>query len=110
WVGLLACGWVVGAAGAASPDPKDLAIPAHELSRAKDLVRKLSSEVYREREQAHEELVKMGRLAKPVLAEAAGTDPDPEVRFRCARLLPKAAADDLKARIDAFLADTEGKY
>ena len=65
---------------------------------------------YREREEAHAELAKMGRLARPAPLEAAASDPDPEVRFRCSRLLPKAGADDLKARLDTFLADTEGKY
>src|SRR5581483_5617149 len=96
--------------GAASPDPKDLAIPPHELSRAQALVRQLSSETFRDRERAQRELAVMGRLARPVLAAAAQSDPDPEVRVRCARLLPRATADDLKARTDAFLADAEGKY
>lgn len=95
---------------AGSPDPKDLAIPPEELSKARDLIRRLGSEAYREREEAQVELAKMGRMARPVLLEAASTDPDPEVRFRCSRLLPKAGADDLKARLDTFLADTEGKY
>jgi hypothetical protein len=94
----------------ASPDPKDLVIPPQELSKARELVRKLGSEVYREREDAHAELVKMGRLARPALVEGATNDTDPEVRFRCARLLPKAGSDDLKARLDTFLADTDNKY
>src|SRR5438477_12952498 len=89
-------------AGAASPDPKDLAIPPHELSRAQALVRQLSSDTFRDRERAQRELAVMGRLARPVLAAAAQADPDPEVRVRCARLLPRATADDLKARTDAF--------
>jgi hypothetical protein len=97
-------------ASAASPDPRDLAVPPHELSRAQSLVRQLSSVTFRDRERAQRELAAMGRLARPVLADAAQTDPDPEVRFRCARLLPKATADDLKARTDAFLADAEGKF
>jgi hypothetical protein len=97
-------------ASAASPDPKELAIPPRELSRAQSLVRQLSSDTFRDRERAQRELAVMGRLARPVLAEAAQTDPDPEVRVRCARLLPKATADDLKARTDAFLADVEGKF
>lgn len=99
-----------GSAYGASPDPKDLAIPPHELSKARELVKRLGSEVYREREEAHAELDKMGRLARPVLLEGATSDPDPEVRYRCSRLLPKAGADDLKARLDTFLADTESKY
>jgi hypothetical protein len=107
---LLVWGLAAAPASAASPDPKDLAIPPHELSRAQALVRQLSSETYRDRERAQRELAVMGRLARPVLAEAAQTDPDPEVRFRCTRLLPKATADDLRARTDVFLADVEGKF
>ena len=97
-------------AGGASPDPKDLAIPPQELSKARELIKRLGSEIYREREEAHAELAKMGRLARPALVEAAASDADPEVRYRCSRLLPKAGADDLKARLDTFLADTESKY
>lgn len=108
---LLVCGaLVVGPALGASPDPKDLVVPPQELSKARALVRQLGSEVYRDREEAQAELAKMGRLARQALAEGAGTDADPEVRQRCARLLPKAASDDLKARIDTFLADADGKY
>ncbi len=95
---------------AASPDPKELQIPDQELSKARELVRKLGSDGYRDREEAQAELAKMGRLARPALLDAATTDLDPEVRYRAARLLPKAGADDLKARLDTFLADTEGKY
>jgi hypothetical protein len=94
----------------ASPDPKDLTIPPQELSKARDLIRRLGSEIYKEREEAQADLAKMGRLARPALLEAVTVDPDPEVRFRCSRLLPKAGADDLKARLDTFLADTENKY
>jgi hypothetical protein len=93
-----------------SPDPKDLAVPPQELSRARELVRRLGSDVYREREDAQAELLKMGRLARGPIAEAAAGDADPEVRQRAAKLLPKASSDDLKARIDTFLADAEGKY
>src|SRR5262249_9169484 len=104
---LLMCG-VLSAVPAfgASPDPKDLALPRDELSKACAMFRQLGNEVYREREAAQVDLSKMGRLAKQALAEGATTDADPEVRLRCNRLLPKAAADDLKARIDTFLADT----
>jgi hypothetical protein len=64
---LLAGGLVAGFATAAgvSPDPKDLAIPPQEISRARVLIKKLGSEVYKEREEAHAELSRMGRLARP---------------------------------------------
>lgn len=107
---LLVCGLCAAAAAAASPDPKDLAVPPEDLSKAREFVRKLGSEVYREREDAHAELDRMGRRARTALLEAVTSDPDPEVRFRASRLLPKAGADDLKARLDTFLADSEGKY
>ena len=38
------------------------------------------------------------------------TDADPEVRARCRALLPKATAAEMKARLDTFLADADGKY
>src|SRR5690242_18921693 len=97
-------------AAGTSPDPKDLAIPASEVARARELIKRLGSEVYKEREEAQAELGKMGRLARSALAEAATSDADPEVRYRCARLLPKAGADDLRARLETFLADTNNKY
>ncbi|MBN9121913.1 MAG: hypothetical protein J0I06_22690 [Planctomycetes bacterium] len=108
---LLLCGALLAVpALGASPDPKDLAVSPEELSKARDLVRRLGSEFYREREDAQAALTKMGRAARQALVEGAGSDPDPEIRQRCARLLPRASSDDLKARIDTFLADTEGKY
>lgn len=95
---------------AISPDPKDLAIPPGDLARAQDLVHRLGSEIYREREEAQTELARMGRTARPALLAAASSDPDPEVRFRCSRLLPHAGAEDLKARIEVFQADADGKF
>lgn len=110
---LCAFGLVAAAAAparGASPDPKDLAVSPQELLKARELVQKLGSETYREREEAQAELAKMGRLARAVLAEAVAADADPEVRLRAARLLPKASAADLKARIDTFLEDKGGKF
>ncbi len=108
---LVACAVAVAApAFGASPDPKDLGVSPVELSKARELVRRLGSEVYREREEVQADLAKMGRLARLAVAEGAATDADPEVRLRCARLLPKANSDDLKARIDTFLEDKDGKF
>lgn len=106
----VAVGLGASAAFASSPDPRDLDIPAAELVRARALVNQLGSDHFRDRENAYAELTKMGRFARPVLAVAVATDPDPEVRARAGRLLPRAAADDLKARIETFLADADGKY
>src|SRR5262245_11669492 len=93
-----------------SPDPKSLAVPDEERSQARELVQQLGSEEFAEREEAQRLLASMGRLAREALLDGVTADPDPEVRLRCRLLLPKAKADDLKARIDTFLADTEGKY
>lgn len=97
----------IGTVPAASPDPKDLAIPTAELARARRLVKQLGSEDFQAREEAQAELAKMGRLARPALVAACTHDPNPEIRTRSARLLPRAEAHELKARIDTFLADTE---
>ena len=51
----------------------------------------------------------MGRAALPALDAGRG-DPDPEVRMRVVALLPRAEADELRARIDTFLADSDAKY
>jgi len=102
--------WVAPESRAASPDPKELAVPPEVLSKARLLIQQLGSDSYREREQAQAELAKMGRLARPALLEAIDQHPSAEVRFRASLLLPQASAEDLKARLEAFLADTEAKY
>ncbi|MCZ2341179.1 MAG: hypothetical protein LC104_05205, partial [Bacteroidales bacterium] len=74
------------------------------------LIKQLGSPEYPKRATAMRELRKMGRLALQGLAPAMANHPDPEVRFRCELLLPAATADDLEARMAAFLADTDGHY
>lgn len=92
------------------PDPKSLAVPEDLQKKAKELVGKLGSPVYAEREKATRELAKMGRMALPALQEAIGSAAEPEVAQRCEGLLPKAEAEDMKARVGCFLADAEGKF
>lgn len=94
----------------ADPDPKSLQVPTDALSKARALVAKLGSEEFVARETAERQLAAMGRLARPALLDGVNLDPDPEVRARCRALLPKANAEELSARLDAFEADTEGKY
>jgi hypothetical protein len=94
----------------ADPDPKSLQISAEELSKARTLVQKLGSEEFFARETAERELAAMGRLARVALLDGVNLDPDPEVRARCRALLPKATAEEMTARLDAFMADTENKY
>lgn len=91
-------------------DPSKLELTKSVLDKAERLVTKLGSPKYREREQAHKTLREMGRLALPVISDAAESHPDPEVRSRASLLVPLAVADDMAVRIAVFLKDTEGKY
>jgi hypothetical protein len=93
-----------------SPDPASLIVPAHEMEKACDLIQRLGHEEYNEREHAHKALAKMGRLARAALRNAVTSDPNPEVRHRCSQLLPRAVAEDLRARFEVFFADVEGSY
>jgi len=92
------------------PNPKSLEIPAEQLTRAKELVRTLAHPAYRERENATRELQKMGRAALTALSEARQTESSPEVRLRTDLCLPVAEADDMRAKVNCFLADSEAKY
>ncbi len=93
-----------------SPNPADLAIPAAVNARAQQLVEQLGSDVFAEREDAERELAQMGRWARPALWHGATKSPDPEIRHRCTLLLPHAEAQELQARVETFLADTQGEY
>jgi hypothetical protein len=111
------CGLVVLVGGVApaaapnqpSPNPASLTVAPEQVARARALVRRLGSEVFRDRDRAARELAEMGRAALPAL-DAGRNDPDPEVRMRVVALLPRAEADDLRARIDTFLADCDARY
>ncbi len=99
-----------GGSGAASPNPADLVAPPEVQVKVRALVRRLGSEEFAEREDAQKQLAGLGRHARPALLAGATTNPNPEIRLRCAELLPAASALDLRARLDAFLADTKGEY
>jgi hypothetical protein len=100
---------MVAVAPAADPDPKSIAVPAADLARALELVTKLASPSYAEREDASRQLRVLGRNALAAL-EAGANDSEPEVRERCERLLPKARAEHFDARLTTFQADTADKY
>jgi hypothetical protein len=101
---------LTGGLRAAPPNPDALVAPAEIQVRSRALVHQLGSEEFAEREAAQEQLAALGRLARPALLVGVNTSPDPEVRRRCAELLPTASALDLKARLDTLLADTAGVY
>jgi len=103
---LAAAGW----AHAASPNPDDLVATPEIQVKARALVRQLGSDDFPTREGAQQQLADLGRHARPALLSGVNTSPDPEVRLRCAQLLPAATALDVRARLDTFLADTKGEY
>ena len=103
WAAVLAVLWLggvrtAGAAPAASPD---------DQKKARELVKQLGDPKFQTREAAAKELVRMGRAAKAALLEGAKS-PDAEVAERSRRLLPLALEADLKARMEAFLANPDG--
>ena len=106
----LVCSVAAAPARAAPPDPGDL-VPTPEVQvRCRALVRQLGSEEYEEREEAQKRLAALGRSARAALLDGVSTSPDPEIRTRCAQLLPTASALDAQAKLETFLADADGRY
>lgn len=94
---------------AAPPDPRSLELSRGDRLRAAALVANLGHADFRTRAAAHHGLRRMGRRALPALA-AGARHADPEIRFRCELLLPRAEAEDFNARLAVFLADAAGRY
>ena len=95
---LIAAGLLLMASAPAWANP----LPGADAEKARKLVKQLGATDFRAREQASNELVRMGSAVEPILRE--GLDfPDPEVRFRCRHLLPLAMSYDLERRLQAFL-------
>ena len=91
------------------PAPAEVPTPTPEEHRkATALVRQLGSRSFRVREQAAGRLMKM-KLAALAAVKDGLKDRDPEVRRRCGELLPDLLRAELFERIDAFVADKEGK-
>lgn len=107
---LLIAAFACGPGLASGPDPATLVVGKEDLARAKSLIGLLGDPLFAVREKAQRELAGMGRKALQPLADSAMENPDPEVRLRCRKLIPAARADDFQARVETFLADTEGKY
>jgi hypothetical protein len=96
---LACCAW-----GNAPSDPM-----SEDKTRAEDLVRRLGDYSFEAREQASKELFRLGLSARPALL-AGARDPDLEIRRRCRDLLPAILEADRLARLEAFIADKEGKH
>jgi len=95
---------------AIEPNPARLKPSAEEMAKAQQLVKKLESDLFRERDQASRALAEMGRVALPVVVKTLAETTDAEVRDRCESLRPMMHQADVKARLEVFLADIDGKY
>lgn len=100
----------VAVAWADDPNPASLAPTPEQTARAKQLVIQLGSPVYRERDEATRELLKMGRVALGVIETTINETPEPEIRERCEMLKPTIETADLNAKLKAFLADKDGQF
>ena len=94
----------------ADPDPKSLEVPAEVDRKSREAIRAFAGVSFAERERANRELKEFGRMALPALRDALATSSSAEVQLRCEMLLPRAAAEDFRARVDCFLADAKGKF
>jgi hypothetical protein len=95
-------------AAAAAPAATPAPLAPADQDRARQLVRQLGDASYAARQQASRKLFLMGLPVKALLEEGS-RDRDPEVRRRCRELLPAVFEADRLARIDAFVADKDGK-
>ncbi|OAI48044.1 hypothetical protein AYO44_01175 [Planctomycetaceae bacterium SCGC AG-212-F19] len=75
---------------------------------AVDLVRQLADRSFERREEATKRLLQIGRSAKQALLEGLKA-PDLEVQTRCERILVTVLEEDFKARLEAYVADKDGK-
>lgn len=75
---------------------------------AKELVRKLGSRDFSEREAASQELAKLGLAALKAIDEGR-KNPDAEIMSRCESLYAEIRLLDLKRRIEELAADTDGR-
>jgi hypothetical protein len=89
----------------AAPEPDKF---QRESERAIELVRQLADRSFDIREEATKQLLQIGRPAKPALLDGLNAT-DLEVQTRCERILATVLEDDFKARLDAFVADRDGK-
>jgi hypothetical protein len=81
----------------------ETAPPAADAERIAALINQLGNDEFTLRETATEELTKIGVSAFPAL-EAAGKNPDREIRYRSQRILGQIRHLDMQRRLEAFLA------
>src|SRR5262245_44147231 len=84
------------------------AVPSSQESDAQKLVRQLGDESFAIRQAAYKKLQELGKDAVSALQEGA-RHADPEIRRQCNSLLKPLEGSALQARLDAFVADKQGK-
>lgn len=77
--------------------------------QAEQLVRRLGSDTFAEREEANRALRRLGTAALPVIREAVRQSKDPEVVNRCRRLLAEVEAEQWAQRLRTFLEDPDDR-
>lgn len=82
--------------------------PALDPKEGTALVRQLGDESFATRQEASRKLMALGLAARDVLLDGMRS-PDPEIRKSCRLLLPAVLRADRQARLEAFIADKEGK-
>ena len=89
------------------PAAETAAAPVDE-SAVEGLVRQLGDDSFARREEATSELIKIGVPARPALKRGVGKS-DPEIRFRCQRILTTIAYNERFGQLEAFADDVDGK-
>jgi HEAT repeat protein len=82
--------------------------PANDETHVRSLVRQLGADNYDDREQAYQELSRLGRQAEKALQEGL-KDSDREVVRRCQELLSLATRTDMEIALDLFLQNKDEK-
>ena len=100
---LLGC-WLLLGSGAVLGDTALADLPAKQKEQARVLLRQLAHRSFKVREQATEQLERLGRPARGILEEGVKY-PDAEVRRRCRRLLELALRSDTEVALADFLAN-----
>src|SRR5260370_16550323 len=96
--------WPTFGSGAALGDTALSELPRKQKEQARVLVQRLAHRSFKVREQATEQLLRLGRPARGVLEEGVKY-PDAEVRRRCRRLLDLALRSDTEIALADYLAN-----
>lgn len=100
---LLGC-WLMLASGTAPAETAPPDLPAKEKQQARVLIQRLGHRSFKVREQAAEQLRKLGRPARLVLAEGVKNS-DAEVRRHCRRLLELATRSDTEVALADYISN-----